>query len=114
MLRSHLQVITVSLLVSIPSSTKSLNTSLPELSRRNTSLKQHIHLSIRPSLWLRDAEICPHSTQHASARPEETGFCSPVPGVRVEHVRGEDVGDDTGDVVAVAGEYDGFVAEAGR
>jgi hypothetical protein len=27
-------------------------------------------------------------------------------------VRGEDVGDDAGDVVAVAGEYDGFVAEA--
>jgi hypothetical protein len=27
-------------------------------------------------------------------------------------VRGEDVGDDIGDVVAVAGEYDGLVAEA--
>jgi hypothetical protein len=113
MLRSHLQVrITESLFVNTPSSNKGINTSLLEFASRNTSLKQHIHLSIRPALWFRDSEICPYRTQHTSSSPEETGFGSPVPGVGVEHVRGEDVGDDIGDVVAVAGEYDGLVAEA--
>jgi uncharacterized protein YbbK (DUF523 family) len=114
MLRSHLHILKTVLLIDMPSSDERVNASLLELASRCVSLEQHIHLSISSALWLRDSEVCPHSTQHASACPEEASLGSPVPRIGVEHVRSEDVGDDTGDVVEITSEDDGLVAETSR
>lgn len=54
----------------------------------------------------------PHTSSGAS--PEEPGFGVPVPGVRIQHVRCEDIRYYTSNVVEVSRKDDGFVAETGR
>lgn len=88
------------------------DTRLLELASRHVRIEQHIHLRIRAALRLRHAEIGPNGTQGAGSSPEESSLGAPVPCVRVEHVGGEDVGNDASDVVEVAGEDDGLVAQA--
>jgi hypothetical protein len=111
--RSHLHILKTIFLIDVPSSIERINTGLLEFASRCVSLEQHIHLSIGPALWFGDSEVCPYSTEHTGTCPEETGLCAPVPRVGVEHVGGEDVGDDTSDVVEITGEYDSFIAETG-
>lgn len=86
-----------------------------ELPCRHLPLKEHIHLTIRASLWLRKSEVNPHHAEETGACPEESRFSGPAPagGFRGELVGGEDVDDDTADVVDVSRQDDGFGAEAG-
>lgn len=90
-----------------------LHAGVSEPASTNTGLEQHVHLSIRSAFWFWQAEVRPERTQSTGSRPEEAGFGAPIPRCWVEHVRSEDIGDYTGDVVEIACEDNGFVAQAG-
>ncbi|KND92517.1 hypothetical protein TOPH_02779 [Tolypocladium ophioglossoides CBS 100239] len=85
-----------------------------ELARADAILKQHVELAIGATLGLGKAEVGPQGTGEAGPGPEEPGLGAPVPGRRVEHARGDDVGGDADDVVHVAGQHDRLGAQACR
>ena len=57
------------------------------------------------------SEVSVDCAKHTRTSPEEARLCPPVPGSWVEHVRREDIGDETSDVVEIAGENNGLVAK---
>lgn len=85
-----------------------------ELASTHFLLEQDVQLAVGPALGLWKAEEGPDDAEEAHASPEETGFGTPVPGGRVQHPGGDDVADEAADVVQVAGEHDGLLAETGR
>jgi hypothetical protein len=90
-----------------------IHNSARELPRRDLLREQNIKLMVRPVPRLREAEVGPDEHAEARAAPHEAGIAFEVPRLRVHHELLQRAADQAGDVGAVAGEADGFLAEAG-
>lgn len=97
----------------LPNSTKGLNSSALELASRYMRIKEHVHLSVRAALGLRNAEVSPDGAESSDTSPEETSLRSPIPRPWVQHVRREHIRNDACNIVEVASEHDSLVPEAG-
>lgn len=84
---------------------------LRELARADSLGKKDIELLVRPPTRLRQTEVRPQSHERGGAGPEEPGLALPVPGLRIEHVRDQDLRRDVDDLVCVAGQHDGVGSE---
>ncbi|KAI6767711.1 hypothetical protein HG530_005720 [Fusarium avenaceum] len=91
-----------------------LNLSRAELASTDTTLKEHIKLTISSALGLRKTEISPDGAKEAGSGPEEASLGTPVPSRGVQHAGGEDVGHYSDNVVCVSGQDDGLGSETGR
>lgn len=65
-----------------------------EFASRSPTLEQQVHLCERPIFRLRQAEVGPQQAYETRRCPEKAGFCTPVPGARIQLSRDEDVSDD--------------------
>jgi len=63
-------------------------------------LKLQIQLCKRPSCRFRQTEIDIDDAEEAGTSPEEAGIVAPVPGRRIEHIRGENAADYTDNVAS--------------
>lgn len=74
-----------------------INFSRAELARRDAFLEQDVQLGERAAAGLGEAEVGVDDAEEADDGPEEAGVILPVPLLGVEHVRGDDAGDDGND-----------------
>lgn len=91
-----------------------INHGILEMPGGDTLLEEDIELSISPALGFRKAEEGPEEAAEASSGVEEASFGTPVPCSRVQHARSENVSDDRGKIVGVAGNNHGLLAETSR
>ncbi len=85
-----------------------------EFPRRHLLGKQNIEFIEAPPLGFRQSKIGPNEGQKRCAAPDKPRVPFQVPLRRVDKIRFQDVGDDAGDVVCVARETDGLLAETSR
>ncbi len=89
---------------------------LLELSGADLAFEENIKLTIGTAFRFRETEVNPHNHSRARASPEEGGFSAPAPSRwgRGKLVGGQDIDNDTSNVIQVACENDGLGAETGR
>lgn len=85
-----------------------------ELPGGDSVLEEDIKFTVRSSLGFGESEVGPDETTETSSSPEVTGFRTPVPSGRVEHVRVENTDDDTTQVVQVSSKDDSLGSESSR
>jgi len=84
------------------SRTERIGVDLRELPCADPALEQDVNFSRTESLGLRKSEIRPNKREEAESAPNKATLSFQIPGSRVKNRWVEEVGDDAGDVVAVA------------
>jgi len=95
--------------------TEDIQLRIPELPRRDPTLEQDIHLTVRATLRFRQAEEDPHDAKRTAPSPEERALRGPAPSIwfRSKLIRGKNIDDNTSDIVEVTCEHDGLGFQAG-
>src|ERR1700761_9308523 len=110
--RSNLAVLQLTDNTLIDRLIEDVNLRLGKVPSGDLSLKEEVQLSKCSSSWLWDAEIGVNDAQKAQPCPEEGGVVAPVPSGRIDHVRRQDVGNDTDDVVKIATQHNSLDLKA--
>jgi hypothetical protein len=68
-------------------------------------------LAKRPALRLRKTEEDPEQTKQTEACPEKSGFACPIPGCWTQHPRGDNIIQNTKNIVSRMRKHNSLIAQ---